>query len=92
MTNSEKIKLSHDEFMELIDRTVQSRLKMTGAEFIKSYEKGKLEDSPAVRDILMLVRFGEKNKTIVRKSSSGVHKLPKQHSQQDRNRQSADAA
>ena len=92
MANSEKVKLSQDELMELIDRTAQSRLKMTGAEFIKRSEKGKLEDSPAVRDILMLVRFGEKNKTIARESNSGVHKSPKQRSQQDRNRQSADAA
>ena len=92
MATEKKVKLTHDEIMELVDRTARRRLKITGAEFLERYKRGNLEDSPATRDILMLVRFGQKNKKVSPKSNSGVRRPSKLGLESDDNRKSADAA
>ena len=91
MSAAKTLKLSADELNELIDRTARKRLKISGDEFMKLYQERNLEDSPAVRDILMLVRFG-KEKDLAGKANPAIHKLSKQRFKQDRNRRTVDAA
>ena len=54
-----RVRLSHRQLEELIDREATERLDMSGAQFVKQYRAGTIEDSPAVRDVGMLVRLAK---------------------------------
>lgn len=54
-----RVTLTEQELADLIDREARDRLNMTGIEFTERYLQGTLEDSPAVRDIAMLVQLGK---------------------------------
>lgn len=91
LSNAKELKLSVDDIKELIDRMARERLNCSGEEFLRQSKEGTLEDSPAVRDIMMLVRFGEE-KNHAGKANPVIRRLPKHRSEQDRDRRAVDAA
>ncbi len=72
-----------------LDKTIHEqackRLNMTGEDFIKAFRAGKLPDTPAVRDIGMWVRLGEKPDGL--RSTSKVHRLSKPAAKSNGHRQ-----
>ena len=51
------VTLTKDELRLMIDTEARKRLKMTGAEFIKRFNEGTLPDTPAARDVAMLLKL-----------------------------------
>ncbi len=51
------VTLTKDELRLMIDTEARKRLKMTGAEFIKCFHEGTLPDTPAARDVAMLLKL-----------------------------------
>ncbi|HXG35456.1 MAG TPA: hypothetical protein VNL15_00640 [Dehalococcoidia bacterium] len=54
---SDRVQLSETELEELIDTEARKRLRISGEEFKRRYREGKLPDSPAVREIAMLIKL-----------------------------------
>ena len=51
------VTLTKAELRQMIDTEARMRLKMTGDEFIKRFNEGTLPDTPAVRDVAMLLKL-----------------------------------
>ncbi|MCH7484813.1 MAG: hypothetical protein IIA90_06660 [Chloroflexi bacterium] len=51
------VTLTKAELRQMIDTEARMRLEMTGDEFIKRFNEGTLHDTPAVRDVAMLLKL-----------------------------------
>lgn len=51
------VTLTKAELRQMIDAETRVRLKMTGDEFIQRFNEGTLPDTPAARDIAMLLKL-----------------------------------
>ncbi len=51
------VTLTKAELRQMIDTEARTRLKMSGDEFIKRFNEGTLPDTPAARDIAMLLKL-----------------------------------
>ncbi len=51
------VTLTKTELRQMIDTEARMRLKMTGDEFIRRFNEGTLPDTPAARDIAMLLKL-----------------------------------
>ena len=49
--------LSRDQAIEEIDQESRERLGMSFDEFLENYRTGNLEDTPAVNELIILLRF-----------------------------------
>lgn len=52
-----RVQLSDQELDALIDAEARKRLGISGAEFKEKYEKNELPDTPAVREVAMLLKL-----------------------------------
>lgn len=52
-----RVQLSDEELDALIDREARTRLGISGEEFKRKYARNDLPDTPAVRDIAMLLKL-----------------------------------
>ncbi len=55
----EPLEISDEELREQIEREAKSRLGMSFEEFVEAYQEGTLPDTPAVNELVILLRFVE---------------------------------
>jgi hypothetical protein len=69
----QEVVLTDAELMELIDEESRRRLNLDGEEFLRLWSEGRLGDSPAAREIGMLISLGkDPDPEAVRKRLRGV--------------------